>query len=319
MRKNILISASRSFSDDKDRSRVGGAESSLLQGSGLCTLISPGKGAATSAISKFANNNHSNKDRALLKAFALLRTMADRLNVTSSTVDKAGSLFKRVHQLRKLKGRGQDTICAAVLYIACRQESVPRAFKEVVAVSERSLKQVSRCFSLIKNELTLELETATSNDFMARFSASLNLAKEVDRAARLLLQEEKDDPKLIFSCRLIAWSAKEQGLVCGLSPLSVAGASIYMASCCATSARGGEDLDMRSIAEVNHNLPLEARICHREFCHFSCNCVLKSAQVTGASEATVRQTYRKLLPKADRLLPTDNSKMLAQIGKLPLR
>ena len=171
---------------------MGGSENSLLEGSGLSTLISPAaKGSTTSTISKFSNNNHSNKDRALLKAFSLLRTMADRLNVTSTIVDKASSLFKRVHQMRKLKGRGHDTICAAVLYIACRQEAVPRAFKEVVAVSERSLKQVSRCFTLIKNELSLELETATSNDFMARFSASLNLTKEVEQAARLQLLGKK--------------------------------------------------------------------------------------------------------------------------------
>ena len=227
---------SRSFSDEKDRSRVGAAENSLLEGSGLSTLICAPKAATSySTVSKFTNNNnHSNGDRALLKAFALLRTMADRLNVTSSIVDKASSLFKRVHQMRKLKGRAHDTICAAVLYIACRQEAVPRAFKEVVAVSEKSLKQVSRCFTLIKNELSLELETATSNDFMARFAANLNLTKEVEQAARL-----------------ISWSAKEQSLVCGLSPLSVAAASIFMASCCAASASGGGQVDMRSIAEVN--------------------------------------------------------------------
>ena len=166
---------------------MGAAENSLLEGSGLSTLICPPKGAASySAVSKITNNNQSNSDRALLKAFVLLRTMADRLNVTSTIVDKASSLFKRVHKMKKLKGRAHDTICAAVLYIACRQESVPRAFKEVVAVSERSLKQVSRCFTLIKNQLSLELDTATSNDFMARFSANLNLTKEVEQAARLL-------------------------------------------------------------------------------------------------------------------------------------
>ena len=233
---------SRSFSDEKDRSRVGAAENSLLEGSGLSTLICAPKGAASySTISKFTNNNnHSNGDRALLKAFALLRTMADRLNVTSSILDKASSLFKRVHHIRKLKGRSHDTICAAVLYIACRQEAVPRAFKEVVAVSEKSLKQVSRCFTLIKNELSLELETATSNDFMARFAANLNLTKEVEQAARL-----------------ISWSAKEQSLVCGLSPLSVAAASIFMASYCAASASGGGQVDMRSIAEVNFSSVLQ--------------------------------------------------------------
>ena len=159
----------------------------MLEDSGLSTLICAPKGPVASFdVGKFSKSNRSNSDRALVKAFALLRTMADRLNIPSGIVDRASSLFKRVHQMRKLKGRPHDTICAAVLYIACRQESVPRAFKEVVAVSERNLKQISRCFTLIKDEMSLELETATSKDFMARFSANLNLTKEVHQAARLL-------------------------------------------------------------------------------------------------------------------------------------
>ena len=229
MRKLILISAIRSFSDEKDRSRVGGAENSLLEGSGLSTLICPPKGAATGAISKFTNNNHSNKDRALLKAFALLRTMADRLNVPSSIVDKASSLFKRVHQMRKLKGRSHDTICAAVLYIACRQEAVPRAFKEVVALSERSLKQVSRCFTLIKNELNLELETATSNDFMARFSASLNLTKEVEQAARLqLLGKKRWSLKLTFTYMQVDCLERQGARPCMWSLTIISGRSFNL-------------------------------------------------------------------------------------------
>ena len=36
------------------------------------------------------------------------------------------------------KGRSNEAIAAACLYIACRQEGVPRTFKEIVAVSSVS-------------------------------------------------------------------------------------------------------------------------------------------------------------------------------------
>ena len=55
--------------------------------------------------------------------------MADRINLPKSIVDRANVLFKQVHDGRNLKGRSNDAIASACLYIACRQEGVPRTFK----------------------------------------------------------------------------------------------------------------------------------------------------------------------------------------------
>jgi len=43
--------------------------------------------------------------------------------------DRANALFKQVHVSKSLKGRSNDAIGSACLYIACRQETVPRTFK----------------------------------------------------------------------------------------------------------------------------------------------------------------------------------------------
>jgi len=43
--------------------------------------------------------------------------------------DRADALFKQVHVSKTLKGRSNDAIGSACLYIACRQEGVPRTFK----------------------------------------------------------------------------------------------------------------------------------------------------------------------------------------------
>lgn len=43
--------------------------------------------------------------------------------------DRANQLFKQVHDQKSLRGRSNDAIASACLYIACRQDGVPRTFK----------------------------------------------------------------------------------------------------------------------------------------------------------------------------------------------
>lgn len=43
--------------------------------------------------------------------------------------DRTNNLFKQVYEQKSLKGRSNDAIASACLYIACRQEGVPRTFK----------------------------------------------------------------------------------------------------------------------------------------------------------------------------------------------
>jgi transcription initiation factor TFIIB len=71
----------------------------------------------------------NNSDRALIYAFQEITLMADRINLPKTIVDRANNLFKQVHDGKNLKGRANDAIASACLYIACRQEGVPRTFK----------------------------------------------------------------------------------------------------------------------------------------------------------------------------------------------
>ena len=75
--------------------------------------------------------------------------MADRINLTKTIVDRANNLFKMVHDGKNLKGRSNDAIAAACLYISCRQEGVPRTFKEIVAVSTVSKKEIGKIWFLL--------------------------------------------------------------------------------------------------------------------------------------------------------------------------
>ena len=199
----------RTFSNEKggeDKSRVGGAENTLLGSSDLSTMIGPGTGKASFDASGTAIYNNrrtvTSSDRTLINAFKTISEMADRINLPKTIIDRANNLFKMVHDGKNLKGRANDAIAAACLYIACRQEGVPRTFKEIVAVSTVSKKEIGRCFKLILKVCVVNhckgfrgcqfhgyvnkeqfqahdtsVELITTGDFMSRFCGMLALAR----------------------------------------------------------------------------------------------------------------------------------------------
>ena len=271
----------RTFSNDnggEDRSRVGGPENSLLGSCDLSTMIGPGK--MSGGMTGFSNssamyNNRSSRvptsDRTLLNAFRSIMNMADRINLPKTIVDRANVLFKMVADGKNLKGRSNDAIAAACLYIACRQEGVPRTFKEIVAVSTVSKKEIGRCFKLILKAHDTSVELITTGDFMSRFCGTLSLPRTVQRAATTIAKRavDLDIGEFSFSQSLIlkpVFSA-----VPGRSPISVAAAAIYMAS------QASED--KRTQREI--------------------------ADIAGVADVTIRQSYKLMLPRAGQLFPLD--------------
>ncbi|GAB6031520.1 hypothetical protein CHUAL_009289 [Chamberlinius hualienensis] len=231
----------RTFSNEKsngDPSRVGAAENQLLNGSDLSTVIGRGTGGASfddSGAPKYQNRRTmSSSDRALITAFREISNMADRINLSKTIVDRANNLFKQVHDGKSLKGRSNDAIASACLYIACRQESVPRTFKEICAVSKISKKEIGRCFKLILKALETSVDLIKSDDFMSRFCSNLGLPCSVQKAATH-----------------IARQAVEWDIVPGRSPISVAAAAIYMASQASEKKKTQKEIgDIAGVADV---------------------------------------------------------------------
>lgn len=115
----------------------------------------------------------SSSDRTLIAAFKEISQMADRIQLPKTIVDRANKLFKQVHDGKNLRGRSNDAKASACLYIACRQEGVPRTFKEICAVSKISKKEIGRCFKLTLKALATSVDLITTADFMSRFCANL--------------------------------------------------------------------------------------------------------------------------------------------------
>jgi len=242
-----------SESNSKDPSRVGAAENHLLSGTDLSTSIQgiPGTSDEYAGMSRKQVNN---TDRQLISGFSIIREMAERIHLAKSIQDSANSTLKQVVDTKQLKGKNGEAVAAACLYIACRKESVPRTFKEICAVSKVTRREIGRCFKLILRALETNLELITSSDFMSRFCGQLSLPQFIQTAATV-----------------IARKANDLNLVAGRSPISIAAASIYMASQATDDKKAAKDI----------------------------------GEIAGVAEATIRQSYRLMFPRAVDLFPAD--------------
>ncbi|XP_041370510.1 transcription initiation factor IIB-like [Gigantopelta aegis] len=233
----------RTFSNDKntkDASRVGAAENQLLDGGDLSTIIGTGMPGGKDLVDEFGKPMYRNRrtmnssDRTLLNAFREINQMADRLNLPKMIADRGNTLFKQVHEGKSLKGRSNDAIASACMYIACRQEGVPRTFKEICAVSKISKKEIGRVFKLILKTLETNVDLITTGDFMSRFCSNLQLPNHVQKGATH-----------------IARKAVDMDLVPGRSPISVAAAAIYMASQASEEKKTQREIgDIAGVADV---------------------------------------------------------------------
>jgi len=264
----------RTFSNESngtDRSRVGGGENPFLDGSDLSTMVgsdrSSGSGLDLQGYARYQNRSGiTGSDRSLLNAIREIQTMASRINLPKTITDRANQLFKQVHDTKTLKGRSNDAIASACLYIACRQEGVPRTFKEICAISKISKKEIGRCFKLILKTLEASVDLITSEDFMSRFCSNLGLSTTIQRAATH-----------------IAKRAVELDLVPGRSPVSVAAASIYLASQASVDKKSQRDI----------------------------------GDIAGVADVTIRQSYKNMIGRAAELFPP-NFVFDTPIERLPI-
>ncbi|KFB44849.1 AGAP009558-PA-like protein [Anopheles sinensis] len=227
----------RTFCNEPNKenpSRIGGMQDALAQDSNLSTVV--GSGTEYNYKCTFKMDATA---RSLTTGFDEITTMAERINATQSTVHRAKTIFKQVHHGDSLKYRAIGAKAAACLYIACRQDGVPRSFKEICAVTAVSKKEIGRCFKIIIKTLTSSMEMITSEDFMSRFCS--NLGNEDQKVATHIVQQ-----------------ASTLAIVEGRSPISVAAAAIFMVSQASESKKTHEEIGR--IAGVSE---LTIRQCYR--------------------------------------------------------
>jgi len=156
----------------------------------------------------------------LLKAYKEIATMTEKLHLPTTVLNRAKDLFTRVKDVdgRFLRGRGNNIIGSACLYVACwmqGEEGAPYSLKEIwIAGKHSSQKEMSTCVNLIVDKLNIPLKKISAAHFIPRYCSRLGLSKDVQHEASH-----------------VARKAIELKIVStGHAATALAGASVYMAS-----------------------------------------------------------------------------------------
>ena len=188
-----------------------------------------------------ANKIHSwyyksrQKDGCSEKAFKYVNDIATKINLPKNITDMANGLFKAVYEGKRVRCRSNAKIAAACVYIACRQEQVPKSLRVIESVCDVKFKEIGRVYKLILkcHDTNVDVDLITIGDYMSRFCGTLSLARNIQMAA---------------TC--IAKRAVDMDIVRDRSPISVAAAAMYMASQASSDKRTQKEIaDIAGVAD----------------------------------------------------------------------
>ncbi|GAA5860163.1 hypothetical protein JCM8547_009210 [Rhodosporidiobolus lusitaniae] len=231
----------RSFADSEgdDPSRVGGPQDPLLDASEqLSTVISFKDNntgiskALQMAASRVAKDQQGGSGRDLQSAFREIATMCEAISLPKSIIDTTKMLFKRVDEEKVLRGKSEAAIIAACIFIACRQGRVPRTFKEIVALTSVSKKDIAAAFKQIDKLFDTSSPHASSStdldSLISRMGNHLALSVPLQRA-----------------CSLAGAKAVEDGVLAGRNPITIASSCIMF-----TTSLWGRRVNLGELAKV---------------------------------------------------------------------
>ncbi|XVE59972.1 hypothetical protein DITRI_Ditri05aG0089300 [Diplodiscus trichospermus] len=164
-------------SGENDPVRVGGPSNPLMADGGLSTVISKPNGSSgdflTSSLGRWQNRG-ANPDRSLIQAFKTIATMSERLGLVATIKDRANEIYKKVEDQKPLRGRNQDAILAACLYIAFANGATK---KEIGRAKEYIVKQLE-----VEMGQSMEMGTIHAGNFLRRFCSHLGMSNQAVKA-----------------------------------------------------------------------------------------------------------------------------------------
>lgn len=189
-----------------------------------------------------------------------------------------------------LKGKPQDAVIAGAIFIACRQNNVPRTFREVYNLTKVSKKEIGRVFKALEKwlqdlrnkgeESLLNISQVRNYDQKGSTGADDLVRRYV---SQLAIRNQSDVENVGI---YIAKKTSQVSTLAGRSPLSVAAACIFMAAHFL-----GEPVNSKKIAAV-----------------------------AGVSDGTIKTAYRYLYTAKDELLDQEamqKSKGKGKMDRLP--
>ncbi len=192
----------RDFVDNerqKNRKRTGAPTSLAHHDMGLYTIIGRGnKDASGNALDSYALSSmrrlrmldlrcQASSNANLRIAFNQLDILRDKLGLPNSLIEKTAYIYRKARQRGILKGKETAIALVAALYLACRQQGIPRTLKEICLISNIKRRAASREYRDMIFGLDMKIPIVDPINCIARISNHINLKQKIKHDAVIIM------------------------------------------------------------------------------------------------------------------------------------
>ncbi len=203
--------------------RTGPTTSLTMHDRGLSTLIGANKDSSGNTLTGKAKydfnrlrmwdqRSKSRKTATLSKAFTLLHAMKTKLAIPDNVVENAAYIYRKVINAKLTRGRTMTSLLSASLYVACRENNIPRTLDDIAEASNVERRMLSRDLRTLIKKLGLRLNQYDTTSFISKISNNMNLKETTKRDAYEILKR-----------------CEKESITAGKHPVAQAAASLYMA------------------------------------------------------------------------------------------
>lgn len=151
-------------------------------------------------------------DRNLSIALPELDRMCSCLNISDKIKESCARLYRKCVSKGIVRGRSIESVIAAIIYLICRREHVPRTLDELKEVSGVSRKDIGKSYRIICRRLDMKMPAIRPSDYIPRLASELGVSGKTEAKATELLKR-----------------ARRIGILSGKVPISMAAAAIFLA------------------------------------------------------------------------------------------
>jgi len=167
-------------------------------------------------------------EKNLALALFYITKIAVDLSLPKIVLEKASAIYKKITERGLIKGRSMKAVCAATLYIACKQCRLALTMNDIAYVSKTSPKKIKRSCRSITSYLDFPVLPTRTDEYAIRLLSRLALHAETSEIVKIIL-------KVLGKSKLLI----------GKDPVGVACGAIYIGTFLT-----GERKTQREIAEV---------------------------------------------------------------------
>lgn len=196
----------RTFADsdnDHDPQRTGDRVNPLLHNGGLGTMISDSKnnnggGSDNNQLRSLGRCNRmvqkqQNPDKSLTQAFASLASKASMLGLVKTILERAQQIYKQADDKKFCRGRKDEALTTACLFLACQEEGVPRTLKEIAMVGNGATrKEINKIKEQLKRALEMDSKITHAEDLTRRSCSRIGMKNQGMRAVNETLDKLKE-------------------------------------------------------------------------------------------------------------------------------